>query len=50
VYDRDALAVGQLVRGPAIVEEWTSTVIVSRGWAAITNSSGNLILTAEQGS
>jgi N-methylhydantoinase A len=44
VFERDALAEGQVVPGPAIVEEWTTTIAVPSEWKAITDSLGNLIL------
>jgi N-methylhydantoinase A len=45
VYDRDRLAVDQVVDGPAIVEEWTTTSVVPPGWRATVDSLGNLVLT-----
>jgi N-methylhydantoinase A len=44
VYDRSKLARDQRVEGPAIVEEWTSTIVVPPGWSARTDSLGNVIL------
>lgn len=44
VFDRDSLALDQVVAGPAIVEEWTSTVLVPPGWEARTEALGHLIL------
>ncbi|WP_373285211.1 hypothetical protein, partial [Caldovatus sediminis] len=34
VYDRGALALGQRIAGPAIVEERETTLVVPRGWTA----------------
>src|SRR5262249_46138206 len=34
VYDRDALAPGQFVDGPAIIREATATTVVEPGWRA----------------
>jgi N-methylhydantoinase A len=41
VYDRDALAACE---GPAIVEEWTTTILVPPGWNARADRLGNLVL------
>ena len=48
VLDRDSLAVGQAVRGPAIIEEWSSTILVPPGWAAHTDQEGHLVLTRQE--
>ena len=45
VFDRESLAVGQAVRGPAIIEEWSSTILVPPEWIAQTDQEGNLVLT-----
>jgi N-methylhydantoinase A len=44
VFDRESLSLDQVVSGPAIVEEWTSTVLVPPGWLAHTEALGHLIL------
>jgi N-methylhydantoinase A len=44
VFDRDRLALGQMVVGPAIVEEWTTTIVVPPGWEATTDHMGNLVM------
>jgi N-methylhydantoinase A len=44
VYDRERLARGQMVRGPAIIEEWTTTIGIPPGWEAVTDDLGNLVL------
>jgi N-methylhydantoinase A/oxoprolinase/acetone carboxylase beta subunit len=44
IYDRDALAFGQPVRGPAIVEEPTATTVVPAGWTLSTEAAGHLVL------
>ncbi len=45
VYDRDALAEGQTVAGPAILREPTATTIVEPGWQAQMHAGGDLVLT-----
>jgi N-methylhydantoinase A len=48
-YNRPDLAPGDLVRGPAIIEEFGSTVPVHPGFAASVDTYGNLLLTKESG-
>ncbi|MGY2083597.1 hydantoinase/oxoprolinase family protein [Blastococcus sp. SYSU DS0539] len=48
-YDRPGLAPGDVVPGPAIVEEFGSTVPVHPGFAATVDAYGNLLLTKETG-
>ncbi|MGY2067098.1 hydantoinase/oxoprolinase family protein [Blastococcus sp. SYSU DS0619] len=48
-YDRPRLAPGDVVPGPAIVEEFGSTVPVHPGFAATVDAHGNLLLTKESG-
>jgi N-methylhydantoinase A len=47
-YDRPRLAPGDVVAGPAIIEEFGSTVPVHPGFAATVDDHGNLILTREK--
>lgn len=44
VLERDTLAPGQKLQGPAIVNEWTMTTIVPPGWDCLCDDFGNLIL------
>jgi N-methylhydantoinase A len=46
-YDRTALAPGDVISGPAIIEEFGSTVPVHPGFAATVDDFGNLLLTKE---
>jgi N-methylhydantoinase A len=48
-YDRTSLAAGDVVSGPAIIEEFGSTVPVHPGFAATVDRFGNLLLTRENG-
>jgi N-methylhydantoinase A len=48
-YNRPGLAPGDVVRGPAIVEEFGSTVPVHPGFAVTVDAYGNLLLTKEEG-
>ncbi|WP_419320911.1 hydantoinase B/oxoprolinase family protein [Caulobacter sp. ErkDOM-E] len=44
VFDREALAVGAEVKGPAIIREATGTTVVEPGWRATVDAHLNLIL------
>ncbi len=44
VYDREALAVGVEIKGPAIIREATGTTVVEPGWRATVDAHLNLIL------
>jgi len=46
VYDRDRLAPGNLLQGPAIVEERITTVVVHPGWSLRVDEYENLVLEA----
>jgi N-methylhydantoinase A len=48
-YDRLSLAPGDVVTGPAIIEEFGSTVPVHPGFAVTVDAYGNLLLTKESG-
>jgi N-methylhydantoinase A len=43
VHDRAALAVGQAVPGPAIIEERETTLVILRGWTARVHPTGAVI-------
>jgi N-methylhydantoinase A len=45
VYRRDRLLAGNLLQGPAIVEQVDSTTLIPAGWRADVHASGTLILT-----
>lgn len=44
LYNRSELAVDQVVTGPAIIEEYGSTVVVPKSWNVSSDAYGNLIL------
>jgi N-methylhydantoinase A len=48
IYERDSIARGQVIAGPAIVEEWTTTIIVPPAWCCTVDRIGDLVLTAVQ--
>ena len=45
VYDRARLGAGDLVEGPAVLEEFSSTVLLHPGFTAKVDAFGNLIIT-----
>jgi N-methylhydantoinase A len=47
VYERFALATGDVIEGPAIVEEASSTLIVPPNARAVTDASGNIVVDLE---
>ncbi len=44
VYDRASLALGQVIAGPAVIEERETTTIVPPGWSATVNELGCIVL------
>jgi 5-oxoprolinase (ATP-hydrolysing) len=44
LYDRDAMAAGDKVAGPAIITESTSTIVVEPGWEAEMESLGHILM------
>jgi N-methylhydantoinase A len=45
VFDRSQLLSGNVIAGPAVIEETASTTIVPPNWSATVDRYGNLILT-----
>ena len=48
-YDRDHLGAGGVIEGPAIVDEFDSTVVINPGWNAEVLESGSIRLTNDGG-
>ncbi|RIK94182.1 MAG: 5-oxoprolinase [Proteobacteria bacterium] len=44
IIDRDSMASGVTIEGPAIVEEWTTTTLAPPGWQVTRDEYGNLML------
>jgi len=44
IFDRAGLQSGQLISGPAIIEEYGSTIVVPVNWSATRDDYGNLII------
>ncbi|WP_226004572.1 hydantoinase/oxoprolinase family protein [Natrinema salinisoli] len=49
VYDRDRLATGSSIEGPAVLEQAESTTVVPPGWAGETLADGTLVVTRTEG-
>ena len=47
VYFRERLLAGDIIRGPAIIEQYDATTIVYPGWHAIVDAYGNIVLRRE---
>jgi N-methylhydantoinase A len=45
VYDRVSLAAGQVLEGPALIEERDTTIVLRPGWRAEMKSHGGLVAT-----
>ena len=50
VLDRNGLAFGDAVTGPAVIEESTATTLVPPGWRAAVIEGGHLSMSRETGS
>lgn len=48
LYERTELVAGQAIAGPAIIQEYGSTVVVPGGWTCTADRYRNLILTARE--
>jgi N-methylhydantoinase A len=48
LYERDALPIGTRIDGPAIVEQFDSTIVVPQSWVGRIDGFGNLILSRER--
>ncbi|SDD55127.1 hydantoinase/oxoprolinase family protein [Ruegeria marina] len=47
VYDGAALGAGDVLHGPAVIEEVTTTIVVEPGWAVNLHETGTYVLTAD---
>ena len=48
IYERDKLPFGARLNGPAIVEQFDSTIVVPEAWVGRIDGYGNLILSREE--
>ena len=44
VYERDRLAIGDIITGPAIIEQFDATTVIPPGWSARVDGYRNLML------
>lgn len=44
IYERDKLAIGTIIKGPAIAEQFDATTVIPAGWTGRVDGFGNLIL------
>jgi N-methylhydantoinase A len=47
LYDGGKLGAGAVIRGPAIIEEVTTTIVIEPGWTAKLDASGSYVLTGK---
>ncbi|MDF2142086.1 hydantoinase/oxoprolinase family protein [Paenirhodobacter sp. CAU 1674] len=47
VFDGAALGAGDTVRGPAVIEEVTTTLVIEPGWTAVLDEHGTYVVTAD---
>ncbi|MBR0640150.1 hydantoinase/oxoprolinase family protein [Bacillus safensis] len=47
VYNRDTLAVGSIVNGPAVIEQDDTTILILPNWTGSIDPSGNLVISKE---
>jgi N-methylhydantoinase A len=45
VYERNALATGQSVNGPVLIEERETTIVIPPGWRALIDRTASIIAT-----
>jgi N-methylhydantoinase A len=48
IYDGARLGAGARVRGPAVIQEPTTTLLIEAGWTALLDASGTYVLTFER--
>ncbi len=49
VYDGAKIGAGAVVKGPAIIEEVTTTIVIEPGWSARLDESGSYLITRKSG-
>ena len=48
VYDGGMLGAGATIKGPAVIEEETTTIVVIPGWSAKLDASGSYVITRKK--
>jgi N-methylhydantoinase A len=49
VYRREEIADGQVIEGPAIIEQFDTTTVIPPGWSADSHPSGSIVITPADG-
>ena len=44
IYLRDEIAIGEVISGPAIIEQYDTNTVLTPGWRGTQEPSGNLVL------
>lgn len=47
IVSRDGILPGESIRGPAIVNEWSTTVVIPPGWSCVIQEEGHLVISPE---
>jgi N-methylhydantoinase A len=48
IYDGTPLGVGAAIKGPAVIEEVTTTIVIEPGWTARLDASGSYLITRDR--
>ena len=48
IYDGAALGAGAIIKGPAVIEEVTTTIVIEPGWTATLDESGSYLITCKE--
>lgn len=48
IYDGGALGAGAIVKGPAVIEEVTTTIVIEPGWTAVLDETGSYLITRKE--
>lgn len=48
IYDGGALGAGATVKGPAVIEEVTTTIVIEPGWTAVLDETGSYLITRKE--
>ena len=44
IYERDDIAAGISLDGPAVIEEWSTSILIPPGWRAKADNFGNILV------
>ena len=48
IYDGTPLGAGAKIKGPAVIEEVTTTIVIEPGWTAVLDASGSYLITRDK--